>query len=311
MHNLAILSRDSAHYKKLIEDAQLADLKLLLVENKVAQDFDYSQVDILFGDPDLTVQVVEQCSGLKWLQSTWAGNAALFTLDKKDYQLCGVKDVFQQAMQEYVFAYLLYFSRNLNGFNQAQKNKIWEAPSYQSLAGKTIGIMGVGNIGKAIAKMAKHFSMTTRGYTRNSQDCEFIDQYYTFQHKQSFATGLDYLVCLLPQSEATTGLIDSNFLSYLPQHCVLINAGRGTTIVDSALIEAIKNKALQAAVLDVFEYEPLPEQHPYWQLDNIYVTLHTAAESLPQDIFQLFSSNYRRYINGLALQNLLDFEKGY
>ncbi|MFT6344490.1 MAG: phosphoglycerate dehydrogenase-like enzyme [Paraglaciecola sp.] len=282
-----------------------------MVDNKIAGTFDYSQVHILFGDPDLTAQIISQCTQLKWLQSTWAGNTALFALDKTDYQLCGVKGVFQQAMQEYVFAYLLYFSRNLTGFNQAQKNKKWAAPTYQSLAGKTLGIMGVGDIGQAVAKMAKHFSMKTRGYTRTSNDCEFIDQYYTCHDEQSFATKLDYLVCLLPQSRATTGLIDHNFLSYLPEHCVLINAGRGTTIIDSDLIATLKNKTLKAAVLDVFEQEPLPEHHPFWELDNLYVTQHTAAESLPEDIFPLFSDNYYRFIKGERLRNVLDFAKGY
>ncbi|AGH46926.1 D-2-hydroxyacid dehydrogenase [Paraglaciecola psychrophila] len=310
MYNVAILSRDSALYSALLEAAQLPHLKLVLVSNK-ATAFDYSQVDILFGDPDLTSNVIKQCTRLKWLQSTWAGNAALFALDKTDYQLCGVKDVFQQAMQEYVFAYLLYFSRNVAGFNQAQLKKTWAAPSYQSLAGKTLGIMGVGNIGQAVAKMAKHFSMKTRGYTRTSGDCEFIDQYYTPNDPQTFATELDYLVCLLPQSDATTGIIDHAFLSYLPKHCVLINAGRGTTIVDRALMDALQSKTLHAAVLDVFEQEPLPEDHPYWQLDNLYVTQHTAAESMPEDIFPLFSDNYFRYINGAALHNVLDFAKGY
>lgn len=310
MHNVAILSRNSTLYSTLLEAAQLPHLKLILVDN-TAPAFDYSQVHILFGDPDLTAQVIKQCTGLKWLQSTWAGNAALFALDKTDYQLCGVKGLFQQAMREYVFAYLLYFSRNVAGFSQAQVNKTWAAPTYQSLAGKTIGIMGVGDIGQAVAKMAKHFSMKTRGYTRNSSGCEFVDQYYTQNDEQTFATKLDYLVCLLPQSDATTGIIDSSFLSYLPEHCVLINAGRGTTIVDSALIEALQNKTLQAAVLDVFEQEPLPDHHPYWQLDNLYVTQHTAAESLPENIAPLFIDNYCRYINGEALHNVLDFAKGY
>jgi phosphoglycerate dehydrogenase-like enzyme len=311
MHNLAILSRDSARYGALLEQAELPNLKLILVQDKVAETFDYSQVDILFGDPDLTSQVVDLCVQLKWLQSTWAGNAALFALDKKDYQLCGVKGVFQQAMQEYVFAYLLYFSRNLDGFNRTQKNKIWAAPRYQPLAGKTLGIMGVGNIGKAIAKMAKHFSMKTLGYTRSNQDCEYIDRYYTQSDEQAFASELDYLLCLLPHSVETAGLIDHSFLSYLPPHCVLINAGRGTTIVDSDLIKALQNQTLQAAVLDVFEKEPLPVNHPYWELENLYVTLHTAAESKPEDIFPIFSDNYLRFINGSALQHVLDFTKGY
>ena len=311
MHNVAILSRDSILYQALIEQAQLPNMQLVLVDNKITKPFDYSQIHILFGDPDLTAEVVSQCTQLKWLQSTWAGNTALFALDKTDYQLCGVKGVFQQAMQEYVFAYLLYFSRNLTGFNQAQINKKWAAPTYQSLAGKTIGIMGVGNIGQAVAKMAKYFSMNTRGFTRTSCDCEFIDQYYTVNDTQSFAKELDYLVCLLPQSTATTGLIDHTFLSYLPKHCVLINAGRGTTIIDTDLINALQNKALQAAVLDVFEQEPLPEHHAFWHLDNLYVTQHTAAESLPADIFPLFSDNYHRFIRGQTLHNLLDFAKGY
>jgi phosphoglycerate dehydrogenase-like enzyme len=310
MHNVAILSRDSALYSTFLVEAQLPYLKIILIDNKAAT-FDYSQVHILFGDPDLTAQIVNQCTQLQWLQSTWAGNAALFALDKTNYQLCGVKDVFQQAMQEYVFAYLLYFSRNIMGFSKAQHTKKWAAPRFQSLAGKTLGIMGVGNIGQAVAKMAKQFSMNTRGYTKTSSGCEFIDHYYAYNDEQAFASELDYLVCLLPQSKATTGLIDQRFLSYLPKRCVLINAGRGTTIVDNALIDAIKNKTLQAAVLDVFEQEPLPENHPYWQLDNLYMTQHTAAESLPEDIFPIFRDNYLRYINGSTLHNVLDFAKGY
>jgi phosphoglycerate dehydrogenase-like enzyme len=311
MHNVAILSRDSALYSTLLEAAQLPHIKLVLVDNKIPEFFDYSQVHILFGDPDLTSKIVSQCTELTWLQSTWAGNAELFALEKNDYQLCGVKDVFKQAMQEYVFAYLLYFSRNLAGFNQAQINQTWAAPTYQSLAGKTIGIMGAGNIGQAVAKMAKQFAMKTRGYTRTSNGCEFIDQYYWYKDERNFAAELDYLVCLLPQSNATTGIIDRTFLSYLPEQCVLINAGRGTTIVDTALIDALKNKTLKAAVLDVFEQEPLPQQHPYWQLDNLYVTQHTAAESIPECIFPIFCDNYLKYINGSTLQNVLSFAKGY
>ncbi|WP_299076789.1 D-2-hydroxyacid dehydrogenase [uncultured Paraglaciecola sp.] len=311
MHKVAILSRDSAIYSALIQAAHLPYLQLVLVDNKIDREFDYAQVDILFGDPDLTAQIVPQCSQLQWLQSTWAGNAALFSLKKNNYQLCGVKDVFQQAMQEYVFAYLLYFSRNIAGFHQAQKNKKWAAPTYQSLAGKTIGIMGVGNIGQAVAKMAKQFSMNTRGYTNASSSSEYIDHYYNHSTQQAFAAELDFLVCLLPHSPATTGLIDQRFLSYLPAHCVVINAGRGTTIVDSALINALNNKKLQAAVLDVFAQEPLPPQHPYWQTDNLYVTQHTAAASLPEDIFPLFKENYLRHLQGEALQHVLDFDKGY
>ena len=310
MPKVAILSRDARSYQTLVNNAQLPDLELLFVEDKTV-DFDYSQIDILFGDPDLTSLIVKQCSNLKWLQSTWAGNANLLALEKNDYQLCGVKDVYQHLMQEYVFAYILNFSRNISGFSQAQQNKSWHKPQYQPLAGKTIGIMGVGNIGKAIAKMAKNFSMKTRGYSNTSNDCDAVDQYFRPNQEEAFATGLDFLVCLLPQTQATTKLIDSDFLCYLPPQNILINVGRGSTIDDDALIEALKNKTIQAAVLDVFNQEPLPETHPFWEMDNVFVTQHTAAESFPTDIFPIFKDNYLRYFKGESLLYVLDFAKGY
>lgn len=311
MPNLIIVSRDASTYAKLINQAKLPQLNLLFANQGLPKFYDYSRVDIVLGDPDLTVQIIEECSAVRWVQSTWAGNAALFAAGNRNYQLCGVKGVFQQAMREYVFAYLLHFSRNITGFDQAQKAKKWISLPYHSLAGKTLGIMGVGNIGKAVAQTAKHFSMRTWGFTRSSRDCSFIDSYFGSDDLQAFASELDYLVCLLPHSPATTGLIDQQFLAYLPKRSVLINAGRGTTIEEPALIEALQNKRLHAAVLDVFEQEPLPRTHRFWELDNLYVTQHTAAESVPNDIFLLFKDNYQRHIAGQPLKNVLDFAKGY
>ncbi|MGS2719554.1 D-2-hydroxyacid dehydrogenase [Paraglaciecola aestuariivivens] len=311
MMKLAILSRDAEQYKLLIEQANLPQLQLSIVNTKVMDSDDYSAVDIIFGDPDLTVQVLDQAEQLIWLQSTWAGNAPLLSHPKTNYQLCGVKGIFASAMQEYVFAYLLHFARNIDGFKQTQKSALWGAPKFTSLAGKTIGIMGVGDIGQGIAKTAKHFSMQTKGYTRTQKNCEFIDTYYAPGQEQDFATGLDYLVCLLPESAATKELIDATFLAYLPNSAVLINAGRGTCIQDSALIQALQQKRLKAAVLDVFTQEPLANTHPYWQLDNLFITHHSAAISLPEQICPLFINNYQGFINGLPLKHVLDFSRGY
>lgn len=311
MFNLAILSRDALQYKVLIEQANLPQLNVVMVNTAADKNADYSHIDIVFGDPDLTASIIGQCSRLKWLQSTWAGNAPLLRADKTDYQLCGVKGVFHQAMQEYVFSYLLYFCRNIEGFKQAQLTQKWQPASFQSLAGKTLGIMGVGDIGQAVAKMAKNFGMQTKGYTRSSNNSEYIDKYYTTGQEQAFATDLDYILCLLPDSTATANLVNQTFLSYLPQHAVLINAGRGTSIDDKALITALDNQQLQAAVLDVFHQEPLPAAHPYWQTDNLYITQHTAATSKPEQISPLFIENYLRYFEGSSLENQLDFNKGY
>lgn len=311
MNNLAILSKHAVQYSALLEQANLPELNISIVSADLKTKFDYSNIDIVFGDPDLTAQIIHNCSKLKWLQSTWAGNAPLFAAGKTDYQLCGVKGVFQQAMQEYVFSYLLYFCRNIEGFKQAQLTKKWQPANFGSLAGKTLGILGVGDIGQAVAKMAKKFSMQTKGYTRTSKNCEYIDQYYTIGQEQTFAEDLDFILCLLPDSVATTELVNQTFLSYLPQHAVLINAGRGTSINDHDLLTALNNKQLKAAVLDVFNQEPLPTEHPFWHTENLYITQHTAATSHPAQISPLFIENYLRYSRGLPLKNQLDFSKGY
>lgn len=311
MNNLAILSKHALQYSRLLEQANLDGLKIKTVSAEPNTEFDYSDIDIVFGDPDLTAQIIHRCPKLKWLQSTWAGNAPLFAAGKTDYQLCGVKGVFSQAMQEYVFSYLLYFCRNIEGFKQAQLTKKWQAASFGSLASKTLGIMGVGDIGQAVAQMAKQFSMDTKGYTRTSRNCQFIDQYYSTGQEQKFAEGLDFLLCLLPDSAATAGLVNHSFLSFLPKHAVLINAGRGATIDDNALLAALNTKQLKAAVLDVFNQEPLAPEHPFWHTENLFITQHTAATSHPAQISPLFITNYLRYIKGLALDNQLDFGQGY
>jgi phosphoglycerate dehydrogenase-like enzyme len=311
MHKIGILSRDVEQYLVVIKAADLTHLDIVFATGKPQSSLAYSQIDILFGDPDLTVQIVEQCTNLKWLQSTWAGNTPLLKLGKRNYHLTGVKDVFHQAMSEYVFAYLLYFSRNLAGFERAQANQIWLAPTFSQLAGKTLGIMGVGSIGQSVAKTAKAFDMRIKGLTRTSQNCEYVDQYYHLDQLQAFASELDYLLCLLPDTPATFQIIDAKFLAKLPKQCVLINAGRGQVIDNTALLNALHTKQISAAVLDVFNQEPLPSDDPFWQTPNLYITQHTAAVSYPKDIGKIFVDNYHRYQLKQPLSNLLDFSQGY
>ena len=107
---------------------------------------------------------------------------------------------------------------------------------------------------------AKHFGMTVRGYTRASADCPEVDRYFHGDHRQAFATGLDYLVAVLPNTPGTRRLVDAEMLAALPPHAVVVNVGRGDTIDTSALIEALEQQRLAAAVLDVFEEEPLPRE---------------------------------------------------
>ncbi|MFT4937952.1 MAG: phosphoglycerate dehydrogenase-like enzyme [Paraglaciecola sp.] len=311
MASIGILSRDAKEYQALIEQSDLINADLVVVSNTPDCKTDWSQIDILLADPNLATQIVEKCTHLKWLQSTWAGNTPLLKLQKKNYQLCGVKDVFGASMREYVFAYLLHFSRNIEAFQQAQHNALWQPPEYAYLKGKTLGIMGLGSIGKTLAKAAKIFEMQVHGLSYSSHDCQDVDRYFSNNELIEFAGKLDYLVCLLPDTDKTYNLVEQTFLNALPNHCVLINAGRGQVINQQALLQALHTRQLRAAVLDVFEQEPLPADHPFWHTQNVYITQHTAAKSEPQDIVEIFMDNFKRYHNKQTLKYLLEFERGY
>ena len=123
--------------------------------------------------------------------------------------------------------------------------------------------------------------------------------------------GLDYLVCSLPGTKATKGLINKEVFSALPSKTWFINVGRGNILDETILVNALNRGSLAGAVLDVFVEEPLPFDHPLWHTPNTYITSHTAAKNYLPDIASLFIENYKLFINGMPLQYLVNFEQQY
>ena len=195
--------------------------------------------------------------------------------------------------------------------HDAQRQGRWDATLPGTLQGKTLGLAGVGSIGSHLARTARHFGMRVHGYTRSSEDSPDVDRYYHGDDKAAFASGLDYLVAVLPNTGTTRRLIDASMLEALPRHAVVVNAGRGDTFDTGALVGALREGRLAGAVLDVFEEEPLPADHPLWHTPNVLITSHTAAPSFPADIDGVFVENYRRYVAGEPLHHRVDFERGY
>jgi phosphoglycerate dehydrogenase-like enzyme len=214
-------------------------------------------------------------------------------------------------MSEYVFAYLLYHVRKIQQRIESQKLSQWDACLTGSLRGKTIGIIGVGDIGAHLAASARHFGMQVHGFTRTSESCSQVHRYFHGMQLLEFASGLDVLVSVLPTTSETRKMIDASLLAALPAHTIFINAGRGTTVDESALIDALEGDRLALAVLDVFQQEPLPAEHPFWHTKNLLITSHTAAPSLPEDIANVFIENYRLFLNAEPLKFQVDFERGY
>ena len=154
--------------------------------------------------------------------------------------------------------------------------------------------------------------MKTKGYARNPITCKYIDEGYTQTDDiTAFVQDLDYLVSTLPDTPATSGLLNRLVFSAMKPASVLINVGRGNVLDETALVDAVCNGKIAGAVLDVFKTEPLPIDHPFWTTKGILITAHTAALSILVDIAPIFMENFKRFQKGVPLKYCVDFNKGY
>src|SRR5215213_1441657 len=303
MPKLIILSSDKDKYQQLIEAAQLPNLEIVT---------DAAQADITLGEPKVIRDALPGLPQLKWAQSIYAGVEPLVDpAQRRDYVLTNARGVFGAWMSEYVFGYLLFLEKRMLDRIKTQQDRQWKRDEAGTLRGKTIGLLGVGSIGEHLAETAKHFGMNVKGYTKSSETSTQVDKYYHGDELLKFAEGSDYIVSVLPRVKETNKLVDEAFLDALPNHAVFVNVGRGNSVDEAALVKALNEDRLAAAVLDVFDQEPVPTDHPFWGTPNLYMTYHTSAISYPEDITKLFIENYRLYREGKPLRYVVDFEKGY
>jgi len=306
MPNIRIFSDDAGEYTRLLEGAGLPAAVLMPAGQSL------SECEIAFGEPYLVATSLSQLASLRWVQSTWAGvNPLLDPALRRDYILTNVRGIFGGLMSEYILAYLLLHERRILARLEAQRQKRWDSTLTGTLQGKTFGLLGVGSIGAELARTAKFFGMQVRGFTRSSEDSPDVDQYYHDGALPEFAAGLDYLVSILPDTRETHKLVTASVFACLPPHALFINIGRGSALDEGALDQALRTGQLAGAVLDVFEQEPLPLEHPFWSTPNLIITSHSAGPSFPADITRLFIENYRRYTAEEPLLYQVDFEKGY
>jgi len=303
MPKLLILTDETNNYHDIIQKADLPNLEI--VTNP-------AQCDIVLGEPRKIQEALPLLTHLNWAQSIYAGVERLVhPANRRDYILTNARGVFGNSMSEFVFGYLLFFKKRIRPRVLAQRAKQWDDFDGGILRGKTIGLLGVGSIGAHLAGTARHFGMKVRGFTNSSEDCKDVDEYFHNPDILIFVGGLDYLVSVLPRTENTNEIVNAELLNALPSHAIFINVGRGNAVDNSALVEALNNKKIAAAVLDVTTPEPLPEDHPFWTTDNLYLTFHTSAMSYPEDMVRVFSENYHLYIEGKPLKYQVDFERGY
>jgi phosphoglycerate dehydrogenase-like enzyme len=308
MPRLLVISPHARQFAELLDALSLPELDSVYCSDAETAKQQCADAEILFGAPDLLAQLLDECTGLRWLQSSWAGVKPLLDRPRRDYRLTGVKGIFGPLMAEYVLGWLLALERSIPRHYIAQK---WDDSQERHLLGKTLGIMGTGSIGSHVARCARVFGLTLRGLNSDGRNVSGFDRCYSVDDKEGFAAGLDYLVALLPDTPASDDLVDQRLLSALNPGALLVNGGRANCIVEQDLIEALENGQLRHAVIDVLSTEPLPEDDPLWQIDNLTITSHTAAPTRTEDIVAIFCENYRRYLAGQPLLHEVDFDRGY
>jgi phosphoglycerate dehydrogenase-like enzyme len=312
MHKLLIYDDDASTYLAEIRRRNLPEIEIFTAISLDEAQIHAPSADIIFGRPALVASILSAAKQLRWVQSTFAGVEPLCKSHLPDnYVLTGVKELFGSLMSEYVLGYILARERSILATARNQQEKIWHRIKYRSLSGITIGIVGLGSIGRELARTASHFKMRTLGLKRTPGAVDHVEQIYQPTELHQFLPQLDYLVLVLPDTFETRHFISKNELALMKDSSVLINVGRGVTIDQDDLIAALQNRIIGGAILDVFEDEPLPADNPLWDLDNVVITPHNSAFSFPDQVADIFCENYLRFVNGLPLRYEVNFSQGY
>ena len=214
-------------------------------------------------------------------------------------------------MSEYIFGYILMFEKEIRENITLQNQKEWNWRLASPLNTKAIGIAGTGSIGKDFARIAKAFGMKTVGYSYSGAPVEHFDVVYSGDEFNDFLSQSDYVVSVLPNTETTNDMFGTTAFSSMKDSAVFINVGRGNAVDEEALVAAVEEKQIKAAVLDVMKEEPLPESSPLWNTEDIYVTPHMSGNFVSDALIDIFAENYRRFCAGEDLQYVIDLEKGY
>ncbi len=259
---------------------------------------------------------------LVWIQATSSGIGQLVKRLGYDRSLpktvfTTARGVHAQPLAEFCLLSMLVFNKKLARLGRDQRRKHWERYAGTDLAGRTMGIIGVGAVGAEVARVARALRMNVVGVKRRVEGVEpaslHLSELYSPAQLHEVLRRSEFLVLTLPHTAETERMIGAAELALLPQGAVLINIGRGALVNESALIEALRSGHLGGACLDVFEEEPLPPGSPLWEMPNVLISPHSASTSDRENhrLTVLFCENLRRFLAGDPLINRLDTERLY
>lgn len=313
--HLPFTKEQNAHLEALARQAGLTPVWYAPGEMPQAQDLQDCQVLMGYFPPAL----YKELPALKWLQVPCAGVDRLCgdLYPSDDVILTNCSGAFGVAIAEYMLTGLLMLMRLMPAYMANQQQHTWKCMGEcRSIYGSTITVVGMGDIGSRFAHVAKTMGATIRGVRRTQGDIPAdFDEVYTSDRLADAVRGADAVVIALPGTPATRGMISREVIAAMDPQTIVVNCGRGFTMDEEALIQALQSGKLAGAVLDVTAVEPLDPASPLWSMENVIITPHISGHDDDpvnyQFIYQIFVENLTRYAAGQPLTHVVDRSRGY
>lgn len=281
-----------------------------------------AEAEVLYDFPrGLSRDLSQVAPKLRWVQASMAGAGEVAKkagLVETDIVVTTASGVYSSPLAEFVVMAMLQHAKGLERLRRDKAERTWRPAHSDTLEGKTLCIVGIGNIGRAIAGRARPFGMRILGVKRTVHDEDsarnHADALYATDRMHEALAEADYVAVTLPGTPETHHLVDEEAIRSMQKGAYFVNVGRGAAVDERGLVGALREGHLSGAALDVFEVEPLPQESPLWELDNVIISPHS-TDNLPGVTNKLqtdlFCENLRRYLDGEPLVNVLDKELLY
>jgi glyoxylate/hydroxypyruvate reductase A len=275
---------------------------------KAAPDAEIALVGMTF-----PLDLFKKMPRLEWIQVMAAGvegylqNAEQF----RHIPVCRITGAFGKYMAEYALAYVLFFCQDIPRVLRAQRERKWDPFRMEFIHEKTLGVMGLGHIGKVVAQKAAAVGMRVISWDMAKAEALSVQRQFGTDEMPAFLQEADFVILTLPVTPATRNLANRDFFRAMKKTARLINICRGAIVDENALVEALTSGQIAGAVIDVMKEEPLPPASPLWDCPRLVITPHISGPSLPVDMVAFFKENFGRFLRKEPLMGLLDFSRGF
>ncbi|MCT2534362.1 D-2-hydroxyacid dehydrogenase [Aquibacillus koreensis] len=294
------------------------DIEFQFYENieQAMEELPEAEVLVTYGE-DLNEEIIAKATKLKWIMVISAGleEMPLAAISERNILVTNARGIHKVQMAEYAIGMLLQVYRNTKVVIENQQQHHWDRNiPVDEISRKTMLVVGAGAIGQELARLAKAFRMKTIGVSKSGAQKEHFDQVHTMDELSGILPEVDFVISILPSTDETIDYYQAEHFSQMKKTAVFLNMGRGNAVKSEILIDALDQKELAHVVLDVFEQEPLPKNHPLWGHPNVTLTPHISSRTpyyIPRAI-EIFEQNFKKYMLGETNYiNKIDLKRGY